>query len=215
MEALYHQTNKQVQDVGRELGRLERAREDTAAKVETEVQAKLDHIISNCERLDILVTKEPVTRRANAKMRVDQLKYDCQQVQAALRNLQHKRYMRAQEEQEREALLTRTFTTNDHSNDATSIYIDPALQHHTKMSDTHSRMDELLDSGASILHGLRDQRGTLKGVHRKVLDMANMLGLSGTVMRLVERRTSQDKIIMVAGMVVTCVVMYLVWRYFT
>lgn len=214
MEALYHQTNKLVQDVGRELGRLERVREDTAVKVETEVQAQLDHIISNCERLDILVTKEPVTRRANAKMRVDQLKYDCQQVQAALRNLQHKRYMRAQEEQEREALLSRTFTPNDH-NDATSIYIDPALQHHSKMTEAHSRMDELLDSGASILHGLRDQRGVLKGVHRKVLDMANMLGLSGTVMRLIERRTSQDKIIMVVGMVVTCIVMYVVWRYFT
>ncbi|XP_076438079.1 Golgi SNAP receptor complex member 2-like [Babylonia areolata] len=212
MEALYHQTNKLVQDVGRELGRLERTREDAAPKVEAEVQAHLDHIISNCERLDILVTKEPVTRRANAKMRVDQLKYDCQQVQAALRNLQHKRYMRAHEEQEREALLSRTFTTNDH---ATSIFIDPALQHHTKMTEAHSRMDDLLDSGASILQGLRDQRGTLKGVHRKVLDMANTLGLSGTVMRLIERRTSQDKIILVVGMVVTCVVMYVVWRYFT
>ena len=92
MESLYHQTNKLVQDVGRELGRLERAGEDSAHIVENEIQAQLDHIISNCERLDILVTKEPVTRRSNAKMRVDQLKYDCQQVQAALRNLQHKRF---------------------------------------------------------------------------------------------------------------------------
>lgn len=91
MEALYHQTNKLIQDVGRELGRLERADEDSAHLVENEIQAHLDHVISNCERLEILVNKEPVTRRANAKMRVDQLKYDCQHVQAAMRNLQHKR----------------------------------------------------------------------------------------------------------------------------
>ena len=58
MEALYHQTNKLIQDVGRELGRLERASEDSAHLVENEIQAQLDHVISNCERLDILVNKE-------------------------------------------------------------------------------------------------------------------------------------------------------------
>ena len=124
------------------------------------------------------------------------------------------RYMRAQEEQEREALLSRTFTTNDHDN-ATSIYIDPALQHHTKMTGAHSRMDELIETGSNILSNLRDQSGTLKGVHRKVMDMANTLGLSSTVMRLIERLSAQDKIILVVGMVVTCIIMYLMWRYFT
>lgn len=121
--------------------------------------------------------------------------------------------MRSQEEQEREALLERTFTTNDHQE--TSIYIDPALQHHSKLSSAHSRLDELIETGSNIFSNLRDQSSTLKGVHRKVLDIANMLGLSNTVMRLIERRTSQDKIILVVGMVVTCIIMYLVWRYFT
>ena len=59
--------------------------------VENEVQARIDQIVSNCERLEILMNKEPPTRRANAKLRVDQLKYDCQHLQAAMRNLQHKR----------------------------------------------------------------------------------------------------------------------------
>ena len=59
--------------------------------VENEIQAHIDHIVSNCERLDILVNKEPPMRRNNAKMRVDQLKYDCQHIQGALRQLQHRR----------------------------------------------------------------------------------------------------------------------------
>ncbi|KAL8586569.1 hypothetical protein ACOMHN_053922 [Nucella lapillus] len=211
METLYHQTNRLIEEVGRDLGRYEKANEDSAHVVENEIRAQLDHIISNCERLDILVNKEPAARRANAKMRVDQLKYDCQHVQAALRNLQHKRHMRSQADQEREALLSRTFTTND----ATSVDIDPALQQHTKMGNAHSRMDEILETGSNILSNLRDQRGALKGVHRKVLDLANTLGLTSTVMRLIERRTAQDKIILVVGMVVTCIIMYVVWSYFT
>lgn len=44
--------------------------------------------------------------------RVDQLKYDVQHLQTALRNFQHRRYIREQQERQREELLARTFTTN-------------------------------------------------------------------------------------------------------
>lgn len=61
-------------------------------QVESEIQAHIDVILSNCDRLDILVNKEPPTRRSNAKMKADQLKYDCQHLQSALRQLQHRRW---------------------------------------------------------------------------------------------------------------------------
>lgn len=44
--------------------------------------------------------------------RVDQLKYDVQHLQTALRNFQQRRYTREQQERQREELLSRTFTTN-------------------------------------------------------------------------------------------------------
>lgn len=53
----------------------------------------------------------------------------------------------------------------------------------------------------------------LQGTHKKMLDVANMLGLSNTVMRLIERRATQDKFIMIGGMLLTCVFMFLVVRY--
>lgn len=52
-----------------------------------------------------------------------------------------------------------------------------------------------------------------QGTHKKMLDVANMLGLSNTVMRLIEKRASQDKFIMVGGMLITCVFMFLVVKY--
>ena len=93
MEALYHQTNKMVHDVQNQLGRLERASTPEANhQLDAELQARIDQIVSNCERLELLVNKEPPSRRSTAKLRVDQLKYDCQHVQAAKRNVQHRRY---------------------------------------------------------------------------------------------------------------------------
>lgn len=55
--------------------------------------------------------------------------------------------------------------------------------------------------------------GSAQGTHKKMLDVANMLGLSNTVMRLIERRATQDKLIMIGGMLLTCVLLFLVIRY--
>lgn len=213
MESLYHQTNKMVHQVQNGLGRLERARGDDAVHIiETELQAEIDEIVNSCDRLDILVNKEPPTRRANAKLRVDQLKYDVQHLQAAMRNMQHRRYQREEEERAREALMSTNFTANDAS---TSIHIDAELQHNQGMHNSHKEMDHLLNHGSSIITNLRDQRSMLKGVHKKILDVANTLGLSNTVMRLIERRTTQDKFILYGGMILTLVIMFLVYKYFS
>ena len=67
------------------------------------------------------------------------------------------RYQRDQEDRDREALLTRRFERNDAD---TSVRIDAALQHNTKLTDANREMDNLLGHGSSILTNLQDQRLT-------------------------------------------------------
>ncbi|XP_051850863.1 Golgi SNAP receptor complex member 2 isoform X2 [Antechinus flavipes] len=165
MEPLYQQTHKQVHEIQSHMGRLETSDKESVHLVENEIQARIDQIFSSLERLEILSSKEPPNKRQNAKLRVDQLKYDVQHLQTALRNFQHRRYAREQQERQREELLARTFTTN--------------------------------------------------GTQKKILDIANTLGLSNTVMRLIEKRAFQDKYLMIGGMLLTCVIMFLVVQYLT
>ncbi|XP_030866944.1 Golgi SNAP receptor complex member 2 isoform X14 [Gorilla gorilla gorilla] len=146
MEPLYQQTHKQVHEIQSCMGRLETA-DKQSVHIENEIQASIDQIFSRLERLEILSSKEPPNKRQNAKLRVDQLKYDVQHLQTALRNFQHRRHAREQQERQREELLSRTFTAN--------------------------------------------------GTQKKILDIANMLGLSNTVMRLIEKRAFQDKYFMI------------------
>lgn len=212
MESLKHDTNKLIQEVHNDLGKYEKATGNYAQMMEHEIQAHIDLIVSNCERLDTLVSKEPPTRRSNAKVVVDQLKYDCKHLQAALRQLQHRRYQRDQEEREREALMTHRFERN---NLETTVAIDASLQHNTKLMDANREMDNLLNHGSNIFMNLKEQRFTLKNAHKKVLDITTTLGLSNTVMRFIERRTTQDKYVLYMGMFVTCVIMFLAWKYLT
>ncbi|XP_043271680.1 Golgi SNAP receptor complex member 2 isoform X2 [Venturia canescens] len=185
METLYHQTNKLVQETQHLFTQLERKTPNLDVNVvENDITTKISAITSNCERLDILCLKGPVSQRQNAKMRVDQLKYDCRHLSAALNSWRSQRLRGMREEEEREALLAQRFTTNDHH-------------------------------GSGILDGLRSQRMTLKGAHKRLIDIGNTLGLSNTTMRFIEQRGRQDGFILVAGMLLTCFVMILVVIYLT
>ncbi|XP_060242573.1 Golgi SNAP receptor complex member 2 isoform X3 [Meriones unguiculatus] len=180
MEPLYQQTHKQVHEIQSHMGRLETADRQSVhsvvllfffffflslslfcAVVENEIQASIDQIFSHLERLEILSSKEPPNKRQNAKLRVDQLKYDVQHLQTALRNFQHRRYAKEQQEQQREELLSRAFTTNDSD---TTIPMDESLQFNSSLQNIHHGMDDLIGGGHSILEGLRAQRLTLKGL---------------------------------------------------
>ncbi|XP_066584957.1 Golgi SNAP receptor complex member 2 isoform X2 [Prorops nasuta] len=165
---------------------------------------------SNCERLEVLCSKGPISQRQTAKMRVDQLKYDNRHLNAALNSWKNKKLKEKMKEAEREALLSRTFTTNDH----VDILMDHGIQHNNRLQNATYGMDNLLQHGADILDSLRSQRYTLKGAHRRLVDIGNTLGLSNTTMRFIEQRTRQDGFILIVGMVFTVVIIILVIVYF-
>lgn len=157
----------------------------------------------------MLCLKGPVSQRQNNRMRVDQLKYDSRHLSAALNSWSNRVMRQQREEAEREALLGRKFTTNDH----VDIFIDHSAQYNNSLNNTVHGIDDLLHQGNSVLDSLRSQRLTLKGTHKRLIDIGNTLGLSNTTMRLIEQRTKQDGFILITGMILTCVVIVLVIVY--
>lgn len=167
---------------------------------------------SNCEKLDILLFKVAPAHRQNAKMNCDQLKYDVRHLQAALTAWKQRRVRKQAAVSEREQLLGQKFVPNP---ELTMINMDYAIQQQGSLNNAHKGVDEMLHTGAGTLESLKLQRDTLKGAHRRIVDMANTLGLSNHTMRLIERRVLEDKYILMAGMLITILVIILVIYYFT
>ncbi|XP_051160501.1 probable Golgi SNAP receptor complex member 2 [Leptopilina boulardi] len=210
METLYHQTNKVVQETQHLFLQLERnSLNGNTQEVENDIEAKINLINRNCERLEILCMKGPISQRQNAKMRVDQLKYDSRHLTAALSSWRNQILRRQQEEEEREALLSRKFKPNDHID----IMIDHNSQHNNSLNNATRGVDDLISHGSGILENLRTQRMTLKGAHKRLIDIGNTLGLSNTTMRLIEQRARQDGFILIGGMLFTVLVIVLVIVY--
>lgn len=211
MDSLYHQTNKLIQQTQQSFQALEQPGA-SALDIEADIQDKINTINVNCEKLDVYLFKVPHVQRPNAKMRCDQLKYDARHLQAALAASQQKRKRKEAQANEREQLLSRRFAPNP---DLTTINIDYAIQHQTSLQNSHRGIDEMLHTGANALDSLRSQRLTLKGARKRIIDMANTLGLSNHTMRLIEKRAVEDKYILLLGMVITIAVILIVIIYLT
>ena len=75
------------------------------------------------------------------------------------------------------------------------------------------QLDELTAHATASLNALMQQRNSLKGVQRKVLDLAQQLGLSNNVLRMIERRAFWDKVILYGGMLATLGLIWFVFKY--
>jgi len=217
MESLYHETNGILEQTQSYFVRLEgTANEEEFSQLQNEIRRRLDHMWANCERLDMLAGKEVLARRHNAKIRVEQLKYDLQHLNAALQSQLNRAATLQRERTDRDELLNTKFTTNAASNESeTSILINNAMGHQESLTRVNSHLDSILAQGAELMSGLQHQGSTLKGVKKKVLDVANTLGMSNTVIRMIERRGEGDKVVLIVGILLTCLFMALVLYYFT
>lgn len=78
----------------------------------------------------------------------------------------------------------------------------------------HIQVDELLDTGTNVLTQLRSQRESLRSFDQRFRDIMGTLGMSATVMRLIERRTYSDKLILFGCMIAFSIMMIVVYIYY-
>jgi golgi SNAP receptor complex member 2 len=104
------------------------------------------------------------------------------------------------------------------------VTIDLSHAERQRVRAQHSALDEVEKVGLNILGSLSGQHErlkvsplshwvTLEGAQRKVLDVMNTLGMSGSLIRVIERRGFVDSIILVALMIATVVILYFVYHF--
>ncbi|TKR80092.1 hypothetical protein L596_014221 [Steinernema carpocapsae] len=167
MDSLYHKTNAQLQEVHFTMGKLEQAKDEAEAQaIIGDIQLRMRSIDEACQRLDLIVSKEAVQKRQNAKYKVDQLKFDCRNVHTAMGSVFTRLTNRWRATAEREELLTQRFRANE----PTALTIDDAeLLINDGMHRSHRGVDNLIDQGQAVLESLRHQHNMLRGVKGKIM----------------------------------------------
>ncbi|KAG9452077.1 hypothetical protein H6P81_004981 [Aristolochia fimbriata] len=116
---------------------------------------------------------------------------------------------RMQEAKERAELFQRA---NGESAHVLRIF-DEEAQAMQSAQNSSRVLDEAYATGVAILGKYAEQRDYLKRAQRKALDVLNTVGLSNSVLKLIERRHRVDKWIAYFGMAMTIIVVYAFWRW--
>jgi Golgi SNAP receptor complex protein 2 len=94
MDKTYRETKTSLLQINDLLSKLDKAfdlGEIDATKYE--ISKRLSEINGSFDQLDLYVIKEPVSKRYDAKMRVDQLKYDFTHYRTAFNTIVQRKYV--------------------------------------------------------------------------------------------------------------------------
>ncbi|XP_010248212.1 PREDICTED: membrin-11-like [Nelumbo nucifera] len=197
------------------LERLERLEFSSSTGVDSpelsfSIKNDIAQIQSLCVEMDRLWRSVPSKPQRDLwKRKVEQVAEEADSLKESLGKHLLRHQKRMLEAKERAELLQRA---NGESAHVLRIFDDEAQA--MKSAHNSSRMlEEAYFTGVAILSKYAEQRDHLKRAQRKALDILNTVGLSNTVLKLVERRHRTDKWIAYTGMVVTIIVVYSFWRW--
>uniref|UniRef100_A0A7R9ZYC0 Golgi SNAP receptor complex member 2 n=1 Tax=Pyrodinium bahamense TaxID=73915 RepID=A0A7R9ZYC0_9DINO len=82
---------------------------------------------------------------------------------------------------------------------------------HRSLRDSSTALDDVIDQGQRILGNLVGQNKILKNARRKLLDAANVMGVSASLVSVIDRRQTADKWLVYGGMVFTLFILFSLW----
>lgn len=158
------------------------------------------------DNLEILVSKESKSRRNDMRRRVQHLRNSHSYLLKSLENYGH-RTNKNMYEMQRQELFGNTASR-------TSETVDLEMAENSSLNRSSNMVNEYLASGRDTLYELTAQRERLQGVHSKVLQMLNLLGVSNSIMRAVENRDYFDRIIVYSGMIFILIFMFVIYFFY-
>ncbi|KAI9506253.1 protein transport protein bos1 [Coemansia spiralis] len=204
-QRLLHKIKESVSDFELDRG------ESTDAATQGAITLDLQTLGKRIAEYRILGRQEVNERKRKMMLdRASSMAEDHEQLKRRFEKLKQQKANRETHTQNRSELFQRNPTAGSREPMDTTIVMDSQEDFWGRTEQT---LDGFIAQGVASLDNLREQRGFLQNAHRRILNADNTLGLSRTVITYINRRTTQDKIILAAGMTLTCIGIYFIIHY--
>lgn len=140
------------------------------------------------------------------KRKVEQISDETDHLRLALEKHDNRESRKQVEEQERDELLARRSNMPDWQSQAAE-----EAQQRASVGNSRRVLDEAYETGVAVLESMSDQRDRLKSAQRKIFDVMNSVGLSSSLLRLIDRRHKLDRWITYGGMVLVTLILLATW----
>jgi len=211
----YKSATKLLLETRDEVEQLETG-QNTSVFIEGRISVNLNNLSRLIDQLQTIIVQQPINKRDLWKIRIKQLNNECKSLRESLEAFLNERYKRRKLEEEREKLLERRAVKS-------SVGVGGSNENENRFSNLVNESESLNrsvtiardveDAGYSILGGIGHQNEQIKTIQKKVYDIGITLGLSKSVMKVIERKQFVDKLLVYGGMLVTLAILFLLWYY--
>ena len=177
----------------------------------TELYISLDELQRQLGIIEQLLSRETPAQREIWRRKILELQEDASSIRRQGEYYHRMVNSNLRVQREREELLTRRRRRKKDGFGDSELGIQDLAEESTSLASSQNMVGELLMSGQAQLNSLIDQRRRMRGAKRMVLNIGNTIGLSNSTMRMIERRDENDVKLVLAGMVLTLLVIYFVW----
>lgn len=219
IQDLYGVARRLTMEIRRGLEELEGAEArgiiQTSTSLSRDMHSKLRELQKVSQQIEsqwrILVVQENSSKRDIWKRKVEQVVEECDQFRVSLERFKSRETRRQAEERDREELMQRV-TSDDEFRLLVNQY-DAEAGAKMSLQRSGGMVDDLLAHGASVLGALGEQKERLKGAQHKMLDLLNSIGVSASLLRVIDRRQRMDAMLVYGGMLFTVVLLLIIWLF--
>jgi golgi SNAP receptor complex member 2 len=182
----------------------------------TAVSLGLDELSNQLDLLqEHLLTRETPEQRVVWNRKVLELREDVQNIRMQLDRFLHSSSKSSSTyTRDRTELLTRRRRRGQDQPSEDEKDLNNLAEEAQSWQHSTVMVDDLLSSGQASLENLVRQRSRLRGIRKVITDIADRLGITALTMKIIERRDTTDGYLVLAGMIVTCLVIYLCYFHF-
>ncbi|XP_047309589.1 membrin-11-like [Impatiens glandulifera] len=214
LSELYHSSKRLLIRTRDGLERLERLEFSSNAidspDLSTAIRKDITQIQSLCVEMDRLWSSIAAkSQRDLWKRKVEQVAEEADSIRESLDRYLVRNEKRVQEVKDRAELLGRA---NGESSHILRIF-DEEAQAMQSARNSSRMLEESYATGVAVLAQYAGQRERLKRAQRKALDVLNTVGLSNSLLRLIEKRHRVDRWIKYVGMFFTIIILIAFWRW--
>jgi golgi SNAP receptor complex member 2 len=166
----------------------------------------LEELTVQLQCMETLVTKEIPSQRLIWQRKISELRQESQLLHRQQQSLPSQRSTYASQREELMQMRQRRSNKSATENDLQNLSKESQSIH-----SSHTMVLDILQSGEASYHELRQQRKQLSSISSLMSNIDSTLGLSRMTMQIIERRDITDAYYVLAGMLITCIVLYVTW----
>lgn len=187
-----------------QLQRLEAGKDEGAEAI----FASMNGLASDISRLEASIAAEAdEMQRGRMRRKVAQVSENAQSLRRALEKHLGRVTSKQREADDRRELFRRRAAG---ANGDSVIEIGHAASELRSMHEASLTLDQLTSNGAAILGSLAGQSAVLRSSRMKIRSVFDALGLSNSLLRLIQRRQLMDQVLIVVGILAVSTLLYYV-----